>query len=100
MYMDQSIWSRLPDELINRICCEEVKSRGTHPFAEEIKTLNMFYNIVDLYEDFYGVPDAYDWLNIDLEAQFPDTKSLNWGNQRKWKSLTPNQRRDFFTVFL
>ena len=88
-------------EFINIVCCEEVKTREVHPFAEEIKTLNMFYNIVELYEDFYGVhDDAYNWLSIDLEAQFPDTKSLNWGIYRKWKSLTPNQRRDFFTVFL
>ena len=101
--MDQKIWSQLPEELINRICCEEVKSRGTHPFAEEIKTLFVFDDIISNYIDFYGsLEDAYAWLSIDLDDQYPvlcvDTSG--WGIHRKWNSLTPVQRREFFSVFI
>lgn len=100
--MDPQIWKNLPDEIVNRVCCESVRALGTHPFADEIKTLSALGKIIETYEDRYGTPDAYDWLSIDLESQFPNNRSIieGWGVHRKWKSLTPTQRREFFTVFV
>ncbi len=100
--MDPNIWKNLPDELVNRICCEAVKSRGVHPFAEEIKTLVMFDDIIKTYTEMYGDEEDHDWLSIDLEEQFFNPRSVleGWGIHRKWKSLTPAQRREFFIVIV
>ncbi len=99
--MNPNIWQNLPDELVNRICCESVKSQGVHPFAEEIKTLVMLEDIINTYTTLYA-EEAYDWLGIDLEEQFFNPRSVleGWGVHRKWKSLTPVQRREFFIVIV
>ncbi len=100
--MDPNIWQNLPDELVNRICCESVKSKGVHPFAEEVKTLMMLEGIMEQYMNFYNGEEALEWLLIDLEEQFFNNRSVleGWGVHRKWRSLTPRQRMDFFVVFV
>lgn len=100
--MDTYIWRNLPEVLVNRICCESIKSNGVHPFAEEIKTLVVLDDIIKTYTELYGSDEALDWLGIDLEEQFPNPRSIleGWGVHRKWKSLTPSQRREFFIVIV
>lgn len=100
--MDPKLWSKLPADIIDRVCFESVKMRGSHPFAEEIKTLVTIYDIIKTYCDFYGEDEGLTWLGIDLEEQFFNPKSVleGWGVHKKWKSLTPTQRREFFTVLV
>jgi hypothetical protein len=100
--MDPNIWSNLTDELVNMICCDAVKSKGVHPFAEEVKTLMELQEIIDAYMNLYDGEEALDWLSNDLEDQFFNPKAVleGWGVHRKWRSLTPSQRRDFFIVFV
>jgi hypothetical protein len=100
--MDPTIWSNLPEELVNRICCESVRARGVHPFADEIKTLGALGHIIETYTDFYGNLDAMQFLIGDLDDQFPNNiaNDEGWGVHRKWKSLTPQQRREFFIVLV
>lgn len=96
--MDPNIWGRLPSDITNRIICEYVKSEGVHPFADEIKTLNLLNDVLNIYVSCYGDDIAYDWLAIDLD-NFRDGGDLdegNWGVHKKWRKLTPAQRRDFF----
>lgn len=92
--MDPNIWSQLPSDIVNRIVCEYIKSKGVHPFAEEIKTLNLLNDVLNIYTSCYG-DEAYDWLAIDLD-NFRDDIDGNWGVFRKWKKLTPLQRMEFF----
>lgn len=95
--MDPQLWSRLPDELINRICCEAVRIRPIHPFAEEVKTLMFLGNIIQKYKILYG-NDSLDLLSIDLDTFVPNENGINWSVHRKWRSMTPNQRYDFVTL--
>lgn len=103
MELSPAIWKNLPHELVNRICCESVRAKGVHPFAEEVKTLTALGDIIKTYTEFYGgEEEAMSWLSIDLEEQFQNTRSVieGWGVHRKWKSLTPEQRRDFFVILV
>lgn len=86
---------QFPEDLVNRICCLAIKNRGPHPFSEEIKTLNLIGSIIENYRNIYN-EDAMDWLILDLDNSFP-TEENNWscGVFKKWKSLTPTQRRMF-----
>lgn len=88
----------LPVDIANRIYCDAVRLRGVHPFAEEVKTLMMLGSLIQDYTDQYGDEEALDWLSIDLEKRFFNNRSVleGWGVHRKWKSLTPVQRREFF----
>ena len=95
--MDPNIWSRLPTEIINRICHDSVRTRPIHPFAKEIKTLMMLGDIIDKYTTLYG-NDAFDLLSIDLDTFVPNENGINWSVQRKWRSMTPMQRLDFVTL--
>ena len=85
----------LPEELINHIVCLSVKMRDRHPFAEEIKTLNMIGGVIQKYKALYG-EDAMEWLILDLDNQFPSVEN-NWstGVFKKWRAMTPAQRREF-----
>ena len=85
----------LPEDLVNTICCLAIKLKGPHPFVEEIKTLNLIGSVIGIYEQEYN-EDAMDWLIIDLDNSFP-TKENNWswGVFKKWRSLTPVERRLF-----
>lgn len=87
----------LPEDIVNHICCLAIRLNDPHPFAEEIKTLVNIYDIINIYESFYNSDEALDWLSIDLEEQFFNEQSVieGWGVHRKWKSLTPSQRRSF-----
>lgn len=83
---------RLPEDIVNRICCLAIKLKGPHPFVDEIKTLNMLNDVIERYTQEYN-DDAMDWLILDLDVFFPAEN--HWGVHRKWRSLTPNQRREF-----
>lgn len=87
--MDPNIWGQLPSDIVNKIL-----SKRVHPFAEEIKTLNLLNDVLNIYASCYD-DFAYDWLAIDLD-NFRDDLDGNWGVHKKWKKLTPSQRRDFF----
>lgn len=102
MELSPAIWKNLPDELVNKICCESVRAKGVHPFAEEVKTLGALGDIIKTYTEFYGDEAGLEWLSIDLEEQFFNKRAVieGWGVHRKWKSLTPEQRRDFFVVLV
>jgi hypothetical protein len=91
MEMDPEIWGNLPEEIVNRICCDSVKMKGVHPFAVEIQTLNLINEILTVYEN------DLEFLSIDLDNDFPDVGEYHWGVFRKWKSLTPEQRRLFYS---
>lgn len=86
---------QLPDDLVNRICCLAIKIKDPHPFAEEINTLNLIGSVIGIYKQEYE-EEAMDWLILDLDNSFP-TEENNWscGVFKKWKSLTPTQRRLF-----
>ncbi len=84
----------LPDEIVNHIMCLSVKMRDPHPFANEIKTLSMIGGVIQKYREFYN-EDAMDWLILDLDNQFPGVGVENSGVFRKWRALTPAQRREF-----
>ena len=88
--MDPNIWSRLPEDIVNKIL-----SKRVHPFAEEIKTLHLLNDVLNIYTSCYGVEEAYYWLAIDLD-NFRDDLDGNWGVHKKWKKLTPIQRLEFF----
>lgn len=90
---------QIPEDIVNRICCEAIKMRGVHPFAEEIKTLNLLNDIIEEYSIMYDV-EAFDWLSMDLDNQYPDSKHVNSSVIKKWKSLTPKQRREFIVVII
>ena len=83
----------LPEDIVNHICCLAIKLRGVHPFAEEVKTLKLLDDVIQRYTQEYNDEDM-EWLIIDLDMFFP-TDANNWGVHRKWRSLTPNQRREF-----
>lgn len=87
--MDSNIWSNLHEDILKNILYKRV-----HPFAEEIKTLHLLNDVVNIYASCYG-DEAYDWLAIDLD-NFRDDIDGNWGVPRKWKKLTPLQRMEFF----
>lgn len=98
--MDPQLWSRLPTELINRICTESVMSRPIHPFAFEVKTLMLLGDVIRKYRILYGNDaDAFDILGLDLDNMFPIASGgVEWNVHRKWRSLTPDQRCDFVTL--
>lgn len=95
--MDPKIWSRLPCDLINRICNESVVTRQIHPFAFEVKTLMMLGDVIRKYRILYN-NDALDILSVDLDNMFPIQGGVEWNVHRKWRSLTPYQRCDFITL--
>lgn len=67
--------------------------RDPHPFAEEIKTLNLLNDVLNIYASCYD-DMAFDWLALDLD-NFRDDLDGNWGVHKKWRKLTPTQRREF-----
>lgn len=86
---------QLPEDLVNRICCLAIKIRGQHPFAEEIKTLNLIGSVISIYEQEYN-EEAMEWLILDLDNSFPkEENNWSWGVFKKWRLLTPTQRRLF-----
>lgn len=86
----------LPEDIVNHICCLAIKLKDPHPFVEEIKTLNMIGGVIGVYEQEYGEEDAMEWLILDLDTSFPTNENnYSWGVFRKWRSLTPAQRRLF-----
>lgn len=89
--------SSLPEDIVNHICCLAIKLKDPHPFVDEIKTLNMIGGVIGVYEQEYGEEDAMEWLILDLDRSFPTNENnYSWGVFRKWRSLTPTQRRFFY----
>jgi len=84
----------LPEDIVNHIVCLAIKMKEPHPFAEEIRTLNMIHRVVRTYRIFYGQVEALDWLAIDLDTDYPFLDG-NAGIFIKWRKLTPQQRHDF-----
>lgn len=88
--------AQLPDDIVNRICCMAIKSRDAHPMSDEVKTLYMLNDVIKKYKSIYENEDeAMNWLIIDLDSYFFSDEENDWGVIRKWKSLSPSQRRFF-----
>ena len=68
----------------------------SHPFADEIKTLNLLNDVLNVYTSCYG-DLGFDYLAFDLD-NFRDDLDGNWGVYKKWRKLTPTQRREFFRL--
>lgn len=83
----------LPEDIVNRICCEAVKMQGIHPFAFEIKTLGLLDELIRVYTYFHGEEDGMNWLLLDLHRG-------NYGDgvHRIWRSMTPDQRYNFYIL--
>lgn len=81
-------WDQLPEDVIAHIY---KFVRQPHPFAEDIKTLALLGDVIRVYDDI-------DFLIIDLCDFAPNEKDAHWGVHRKWKSMTPEQRRSFYEL--
>lgn len=90
--MDPNIWKNLPGDLVERICSQPIKMQRVF---EDLKTLMLFKDIVSKYTDSYG-EEGIDWLSVDLDSMFPNENHVNYSVARKWKTLTPEERREFF----
>ena len=89
----------LADDIVGIICCNAARLREPHPCVEDIKTLALLDEIIRVYNEHYGEWEGLDWLAHDLDADLPE-RAWNYGVHRKWKMLTPEQRRNFFVVWL
>lgn len=94
--MDPTIWSNLPNELAERICSQPIKMYNV---LEDLKTLMLLKEVVSKYTDMYG-EDGVDWLSIDMDTMFPNENRINYGVARKWKTLKPYERLEFFTTVI
>lgn len=83
-------WNKLPEDIIEHIYKFVRQTTPPHPFAEEIKTLALLDDVLRVYD--------IDFLIIDLCDFAPNEKDTHWGVHRKWKSMTPEQRRSFYEL--
>ena len=93
-----AILPQLPEDIVGIICCTAAKLRQPNPCVEDIKTLTILNDIIETYTSHYeGKEEGLDWLANDLDEYLPES-AWNYGVHRKWKMMTPEQRRDFFVV--
>jgi len=88
----------LPEDIVGIICCTAARLREPNPCVDDIKTLAMLGGIIATYESYYEY-EGLDWLANDLDEYLPES-AWNYGVHRKWKTMTPEQRHDFFVVLL
>jgi hypothetical protein len=91
--------ANLPEDIVGIICCAAARLREPNPCVDDIKTLSMLGEIIQEYNVQYGSEEGLDWLANDLDEYLQES-AWNYGVHRKWKMLTPEQRRDFFVVWI
>jgi hypothetical protein len=90
--------AELPDDIVGIICCNAARMRVPNPCVEDIKTLTLIDDIIKTYTSYYA-DEGIEWFANDLDDYLPEY-AWNYGVHRKWKMLTPDQRRYFFVVFV
>jgi hypothetical protein len=88
----------LPDDIVGIICCTAARLREPNICVDDVKTLAMLGGVIHTYNSQYG-DEGLDWLANDLDEYLPES-AWSYGVHRKWKTMTPEQRRDFFVVIL
>lgn len=89
----------LPEDIVGIICCAAARLREPNPCVDDIKTLAIFNDILRGYDAYYGEDEGIEWLANDLDEYLHES-AWNYGVHRKWKMLSPEQRRDYFVVFV